>query len=288
MACFGTLKLQSLKRRVFIALALLTSGAGAADFGNALDAVMRRESTTAAATETQAQNKDYETLDRVAVAYLQAMVAQDNFKAAHAQIHAVVMQRNFIRRNFLNGEDVYTELVKSRARIGTLLAQWIEAREQVQLQRKILSNLTGGAVSDVAGTAFAYIPPPLAANSPESKLSQQGMQLTAPTESENIAIDLEVLRLYQAVQVGNSQLDAYKSALHWSLETLDSTAKAQDASNQPHPDMLEAMGRVLQSQNDIAKARYDNLYQRIRLCAKGGMAPEAIAAHIDALVRGDE
>ena len=289
MACPGNLKLQLLQCWVCITLALLTSSVGAGDFGNALYALMRREASTQVATPpTMTENQNKELVDRVAVAYLQAMVAQDNFKAVHAQIHAVVMQRNFIRRHFLNGEDVFTELAKSRARISTLLAQWIEAREQMQLQRKLLSNLTDGAVSEVAGSPFVYIPSPLNATSPESKLTQQGMQLNAPPESGEASIDLEVLRLYKAVQVGDSQLDAYKNALLWNLEVLDSTSKAQEVANQPHNDMLDTMERLHKAQNDLAKARYDNLYQRIRLCAQGGMAPEAIASHIDALLLGEE
>lgn len=289
MACPSHLKLHTLVRWVVVTLALLTSSVWAGDFANALNAVMQREATTPIATPaTPADNQNKELIDRVAVAYLQAMVAQDNFKAVHAQIHAVVMQRNFIRRHFLNGNDVYTELVKSRARISTLLAQWIEAREQLKLQRKILSNLTDGAVTDVPGSTFLYIPSPLNATSPESKLTQQSIKLNVTAESDSNYIDLEVLRLYQAVQVGDAQLDAYKSALLWNLEVLDSTSKSQETANQPHSDMLDSMERLHKAQNDLAKARYDNLYQRIRLCVQGGMAPEAIASHIDALLLAEE
>ena len=279
MDCSGTLGLTWLKRSV-LCLALSASSVWAGDFSAAVSAALRKETAPA--------NRTPELVDRVAVAYLQAMVAQDNFKAVHAQIHAVVMQRNLIRRHFLNGEDIYTELAKSRARIATLLAQWLESREHLQQQRKILDTLTNGAVSDVAGSTFVFIPAPLSASSPEVKLSQKGTQFDASTENESFSIDLEVLRLFQSVQVGNAQLAAYKSALLWNLEALDSTSKAQETAKQPSLEMLEAMERVQQAQNDLSKARYDNLYQRFRLCAQGGMPAEAIAAHIDALLQGEE
>lgn len=282
MVRLSSLKLLSLKRWGWVVLAFLGSSLYAGDFGNAMHAVLRNEPKATAGTSQTLQ-----LVDRVAVAYLQAMQAQDNFKALHAQIHAVVMQRNFIRRHFLNGQDLYTELAKSRGRISTLLAQWIEAREQMQVQRKLLSSLTSGAVSEVRGSTFTYIPSPLEATSPESQLTRKGLHSNSESGSES-SINLEVLRLYQAVQIGDSQLAAFKSALEWNLEALESTAKTQDTTDQPHTDMIDTMERVLQSQNDISKARYDNLYQRIRLCAQGGMEPNAIAAHIDALLRGED
>ena len=277
--------LLSLKRWSCVVLALLSSSLYAGDFSNAMQAALRNEAKATADKPDTPQT--LQLIDRVAVAYLQAMQAQDNFKALHAQIHAVVMQRNFIRRNYLNGQDLYTELAKSRGRISTLLAHWIDAREQVQLQRKLLSNLTSGAVSEVSGSTFTYIPSPLDATSPESKLTRKGLHFNEESGNES-SINLDVLRLYQAVQVGDSQLSAFKNALEWNLEALESTAKTQDTTDQPHPGMLDTMDRVLQAQNDLSKARYDNLYQRIRLCAQGGMAAEAIAAHIDALLLGQD
>lgn len=277
MACLSSLKLLSLKRWGWYLLAFISCNLHAGDFGIAMYAAFQKETITT--TEKPEAIQTLQLVDQVAVAYLQAMQAQDNFKATHAQIHAAVMQRNFIRRNFLNGQDVYTELAKSRGRVSTLLAKWIEAREQMVLQRKLLSNLTEGQVSEVTGSPFIYIPTALNASSVESKLAR--------TDLENNA-NQDVLRLYQAIQVGDAQLSALKSALLWNLEALEGTSKSQDTTDQPHPDMLDTMDRVLQSQNDLSKARYDNLYQRIRLCAQAGMAPEAIAAHIDALLLGEE
>ncbi len=288
MVCPGFLGLTWLKRSV-IGLALVVPTVWAADFSATLNAALRREqSASPASTATAPAARTPELIDRVAVAYLHAMVAQDNFKAVHAQIHAVVMQRNLIRRHFLNGEDFYTELAKSRARIGTLLAQWIESREYLQQQRKILSTLTDGAVNDVPGSTFAYIPAPLNAASPEVQLSKKGTQFESGAATEGLSIDLEVLRLFQAVQVGNTQLAALQSALLWNLEALEGTSKAQETANLPHLDMLDAMARVQEAQKDLSKARYDNLYQRIRLCAQGGMPPEAIASYIDALLQGEQ
>ena len=148
MGCIGTFRLGWLQRSV-LCLALWAPNVWASDFSAVVHAVLRQEQSSAG-TST-------ELIDRVSVAYLHAMVAQDNFKALHAQIHAVVMQRNLIRRHFLNGENFYAELSKSRGRIGTLLAQWIEAREHLQQQRKILSTLTAGAVNDVAGLSLIHI-----------------------------------------------------------------------------------------------------------------------------------
>jgi outer membrane protein TolC len=231
------------------------------------------------------QDEQNELFDQVAISYFQAMLAQDNFRAAHAQVHAVVLQRNFLRLHFFNGKDLNIELARSRARLGTLLAQWVAAREQLEQQRNALSALTQGRISQVSGASFAYSPPPLSSNSIETKLVQKTMQLNQP-ESGTTEVSLDVLRLYQAVQNGDAKLAAHQTALHWSLQALEGISRAQDAAEHPHSDMLEAMATVQQNQFDLFKTRYDSLYQRLRLCAEAGMPPEAIAAHIDNLIFG--
>jgi outer membrane protein TolC len=286
MPRFGFWKFPHLTRSLWFAMALWAGSVSAADFSQAWQAVLQNESAAHSDTIAPADAKhSHQLFDQVAIAYLHAMLAQDNFKAAHAQIHAVVMQRNHIRRHFFNGKDLKVEYAQARGRLATLLAQWMAARDQSEQQHTLLKQRTYGQVSEVAGSAFTYIPPALSSQSLESQRIQQAIQ---PQQGTNRAegVDLEALRLYNAVQKGDAQLAAYKTALLWSLEALEGISLAQDAADHPHAEMLEAMATVQQAQKDLFKARYDNLYQRIRLCTEIGMEPEAIAAHIDALLTG--
>ena len=278
MPSLGLIPLLRLTRWLLFSLAVLSGSVGAPDLSGVWQSALPKAPS--------AERDDRDALfDQVSIAYFQAMLTQDNFRAAHAQVHAVVLQRNFLRLHFFNGKDLSIELARSRARLATLLAQWLAAREQLEQQQKTLSALTLGRINQVSGAAFSFSPPPLSSNSPETKLVQKAMPPNNP-ESQNNGISLDVLRLYQAVQNGDAKLAAYQTALHWSLQALEGISRAQDAAEHPHTDMLEAMATVQQTQFDLFKTRYDNLYQRLRLCAEAGMPPEAIAAHIDNLIFG--
>lgn len=82
-------------------------------------------------------------LDRLTIAYLQRLLAQDSFDTLHAQVRAVVEQRNLMRQRMERGEGTRTEFAEARANLGLVTAQWADARDQVTNTQAALETLAG-------------------------------------------------------------------------------------------------------------------------------------------------
>ena len=106
----------------------------------------------------------------------------------------------------------------------------------------------------------------------------------ADLQAELRALDLEVARLFQIIQTGNSKLLAYQDVLEANQIALDGTQKGQTTGLRTNADVLEAVRKVYQAQRDLAQARYDHIFQRVKLYNKAGMEPDAVVANIDALL----
>lgn len=95
------------------------------------------------AAKAQFVSRKADLLDRLTVAYLQRMLAEDNFQVIHSQIQAVVDQRNLMRKRLERGEGTKTELAEARANLGLVQAQWADARDQVTNTQVALEIISG-------------------------------------------------------------------------------------------------------------------------------------------------
>lgn len=102
--------------------------------------------------------------------------------------------------------------------------------------------------------------------------------------SEIRALDVEVARLFNVIQTGNSKLLAYQDVLEAAQVALDGTQKGQMSGLRTNVDVLEAVRKVYQAQRDLAQARYDHIFQRVKLYNKAGLEPDAVIAKMDALL----
>ena len=102
--------------------------------------------------------------------------------------------------------------------------------------------------------------------------------------SEIRALDVEVARLFNVIQTGNSKLLAYQDVLEAAQIALDGTQKGQMSGLRTNVDVLEAVRKVYQAQRDLAQARYDHIFQRVKLYNKAGLEPDAVIAKMDALL----
>jgi outer membrane protein TolC len=102
--------------------------------------------------------------------------------------------------------------------------------------------------------------------------------------SEQRAAELEVSRLFQIIQTGSSKLLAYQDVLESSQIALEGTRKGQASGLRTNVDVLEAVRKVFQAQRDLAQARYDHIFQRLRLYNKAGIAPDSVVSYIDELL----
>ncbi|NBW49605.1 MAG: hypothetical protein EBR49_05855, partial [Betaproteobacteria bacterium] len=102
-----------------------------------------------------------ELVDRLAVAYLQRMLAEDAFLSLHAQVHATVAQRNLMRRRFEQGEGTRTEVAEARANLSLTMAQWADSKDQMTNARELLNSLTGLNQPFLVRLGDEFTPPPL-------------------------------------------------------------------------------------------------------------------------------
>ena len=102
-----------------------------------------------------------ELVDRLAVAYLQRMLAEDTFLSLHAQVHATVAQRNLMRRRFEQGEGTRTEVAEARANLSLTMAQWADSKDQMVNAREVLNAITGASQPFMTRLGDEFSPPPL-------------------------------------------------------------------------------------------------------------------------------
>jgi protease secretion system outer membrane protein len=307
-----------------------------------------------------------ELVDRLAVAYLQRMLAEDAFLSLHAQVHATVAQRNLMRRRFEQGEGTRTEVAEARANLSLTLVQWADSKNQMMSARETLEAMTGVPQPLVVRLEDEFSPPPLvpaglqewqdkavsanpdvqakrylveaadalvarsnaghmprldlvasvsnSRNESISSLNQSvnqsaiGLQLNIPIYSggavkaavtqalaektkaeaewlnEKRNLEVEVSRLYQIIQTGSSKLLAYEDVLDASRVALEGTLKGQASGLRTNADVLEAVRKVFQAQRDLAQARYDHIFQRLRLFNKAGVPADSVVSYIDELL----
>ncbi|NBW50477.1 MAG: channel protein TolC, partial [Betaproteobacteria bacterium] len=89
---------------------------------------------------------------------------------------------------------------------------------------------------------------------------------------------------FQVIQTGKSKLLAYEDVLDASRTALEGTLKGQASGLRTNADVLEAVRKVFQAQRDLAQARYDHIFQRLRLFNKAGVPADSVVSYIDELL----
>ncbi len=327
---------------------------------------VRQADAQVGSAEATFVSRKAELVDRLAVAYLQRMLAEDAFLSLHAQVHATVAQRNLMRRRFEQGEGTRTEVAEARANLSLTMAQWADSKDQMVNAREALNAITGAAPPFVTRLGDDFSPPSLvpvslqewqdkavaanpdvqarrylvdaaeavvarsqaghmprldlvasvsnSRNESVSSLNQSvnqtaiGLQLNIPIYSggavkaavtqaladraraeaewlnEKRSLDVEVSRLFHVIQTGKSKLLAYEDVLDASRTALEGTLKGQASGLRTNADVLEAVRKVFQAQRDLAQARYDHIFQRLRLYNKAGVPADAVVSYIDELL----
>lgn len=158
-----------------------------------------------------------ELIDRLTVAYLQRMLAEDNFQVIHTQIQALVEQRNLMRKRLDRGEGTKTELAEARANLSLVQAQWADARDMVTTTQTALETISGQKLEKMNRLGVVFAPSPLAPASLE-----QWQEVAAAGNQE-----VEAKR--RAIEVAKAGV-ARSSAGH--LPRLDLVASASSSRNE--------------------------------------------------------
>lgn len=155
-------------------------------------------------------------IDRLTVAYLQRMLAEDNFQVIHMQIQALVEQRNLMRKRLDRGEGTKTELAEARANLSLVQAQWADARDQVTNTQSALEMISGQKLEKTNRLGVVFAPAPLV----PATLDQWQDMATRGNQ------DVEVKR--RAIEVARAGV-ARSNAGH--LPRLDLVASASNSRN---------------------------------------------------------
>lgn len=112
-------------------------------------AAQRQGQALAAAGEAQFAARRQELIVRVFEAYAATLYAQEQVVLAQSQFDTLVAQMRTHERLLAGGEGTRTEVLESLARMQLAQAQWIEARDALAQQRRLLTDLTGLPVDSV-------------------------------------------------------------------------------------------------------------------------------------------
>jgi len=130
---------------------------------------------------------------RVAGAYLEALLAQDQATLVQAQKASITIQLDAARKALAAGSGIRTDIDEAQARLDWVLAQELEAAQQVQLSRRQIEVLVNQPVAELAPLDAAKLP--LLAPLPAKV--QDWIELASNSSPEILALQarLEVARL---------------------------------------------------------------------------------------------
>lgn len=133
---------------------------------------------------------------RVAGAYFEALLASDQLVLIEAQRQAVLTQLDAAKKGFAAGAGVRTDIDEAQARLDLVVAQSLEARQNVELTRRQLEIMVNEPVGDLAildaGKLNLSLPDPETVEGWIEKAEQTSPEirsLTAQVETARLEID---------------------------------------------------------------------------------------------------
>lgn len=133
---------------------------------------------------------------RVARAYFDVLMAQDDVELAEAQKAAISQQLQQAKRNFQVGTATITDTHEAQSRFDLVNAQEISAKSNLQIKRRMLQQLTGASPDELRrlGDGFTLDMPQPADMEKWVDNAQQGNQQVAAAQAGAELADKEVDR----------------------------------------------------------------------------------------------
>ena len=169
------------------------------------------------ANDAQLSSKQQDLILRVASAYFDVLLAQDNLNVLQAQQTAIDQQLALAKANFTAGTATITDTDEARARFELTQAQLIAVQNDLNIKQQALSVLTGKPPATLAGLNTQHILSPVALNQLDAWIAdavQKNPQMQIEQANLNIA-EQEITR-----------------ARSGHLPTLDAVANYTDNNNQ--------------------------------------------------------
>lgn len=177
----------------------------------------RQAEALVAASEATLQSEEQRLLMRLAQAYAEALLAQEQVTLVALQRTAFAAQLDAARRAISGGSGTRTDIDEAQARLDLNLAQELEARQAVELARRQLSVLLGEPVAELSPLAPERLPPPEQASSAEGWVAR--------------------------AEEGNPELRAARAQL-------DAARQEVERARTAHHPTLDAVAQVARSQSD--------------------------------------
>jgi outer membrane protein len=127
---------------------------------------------------------------RVAQAYFDVVIAENNVRVALAQDNSVEMQLTLAKRNFQVGTSTVTDVHEAKSRFELSKAQRIGAENELQAKQAELERITGNMPAKLAALQTQVIPPlpsPPELTSWISKAKEQHPMVQVQIEAQEVA-----------------------------------------------------------------------------------------------------
>jgi outer membrane protein len=226
-----------------------------------------------ALAEIQYRDAQQDLLKRVAEAYFELLLAQENLRVAQAEKAAVGQQRERAQARFDVGRGKVTEVQEAQARYDSVVTREVSAQSTLALRQAQYRELTGVAGEGLADLAAGFMPSP---PQPDDLQAWQHRGLDGNTR---------VLVKRSELSIASAEIDKHKLTGRPTLDLVASyTAKGQSGGlpQQVSPDSNRAA--VIGVQFNIPLYRGGSLDSRLResLAKKTQSEQELAVAQRDA------
>ncbi|WP_158219893.1 TolC family outer membrane protein [Ideonella sp. A 288] len=112
-------------------------------FNREASSVYQQAQAQSEVAESVYRGQGLDLVDRLAVAYLQALLAEEGKRLVDAQEQALIVQLQQAERRLERGEGTRVNVAQGRAALDLTRARQIDAQDQVELARRALRRVTG-------------------------------------------------------------------------------------------------------------------------------------------------
>ncbi|MCW5668002.1 MAG: TolC family outer membrane protein [Piscinibacter sp.] len=165
-----------------------------------------------ALAEVKHRDAQQQLIQRVAQAYFNVLLAEENLRVARAEKAAVTLQRDRAQARFDVGRGRITEVQESQARLDSVVTRELQADSTLELRRAQFEELTGDQALGLAALRPGFVPQP---PQPDS---------AAAWQQQAVAQNTRVLFRQGELAIAGFEIEKYKLAARPTLDLVASTS----------------------------------------------------------------
>ena len=165
-----------------------------------------------ALAEVKHRDAQQQLIQRVAQAYFNVLLAEENLRVARAEKAAVTLQRDRAQARFDVGRGRITEVQESQARLDSVVTRELQADSTLELRRAQFEELTGDQALGLAALRPGFVPQ---APQPDS---------AAAWQQQAVVQNTRVLFRQGELAIAGVEIEKYKLAARPTLDLVASTS----------------------------------------------------------------